>query len=418
MILTEADPPPYKDDPVEPGPSRPVSYQDHATGILVDIPEVHVPDGGELPPPEFTPYQAESFQTSDGCTVSHDGHLNTDGEALYRFLLSESTKHPVFQLHCSGSHSETRYRRVDHRESDGRIRTRTESFTETIQDFNFYIDASNLAGPIHWSVDDLEPAYRGAMVREVETSEGNCRTTKRSENKRFKAWVEDRTARGLPPWVGSGAAFAQGMSLDAPVLRSSKTLRQWADIYCASPKILKEFVYEKVVYGWNIRQLENAVRAVIVAAPYRGDITVEFITSANKVYVRPDNRLSRLLSNKWFKFLTIILLIFPFIWLFKRFHAQGGGTWSVCGGAYSLKSWAHEEPEPTDGSVSKTVASSSADPSPPSRRLVGTTEGAWFRRWQSTIGRAVVTRFQNSPSSAMYTTMEEDLPQAQLLDGY
>jgi hypothetical protein len=29
-------------------------------------------------------------------------------------------------------------------------------------------------------------------------------------------------------------------------LRSSKTLREWADDYCASPKYLKEFVYEKV----------------------------------------------------------------------------------------------------------------------------------------------------------------------------
>lgn len=30
------------------------------------------------------------------------------------------------------------------------------------------------------------------------------------------------------------------------VYKSSKTVREWADEYCASPKILKEFTYTKV----------------------------------------------------------------------------------------------------------------------------------------------------------------------------
>ena len=41
--------------------------------------DVFVPPGGEAPPPEFAPYEAEYFETSDGTVVSHDRHLNEDG---------------------------------------------------------------------------------------------------------------------------------------------------------------------------------------------------------------------------------------------------------------------------------------------------------------------------------------------------
>jgi hypothetical protein len=234
--------------------------------------------GGEEPPPEFAPYEAECFNTGSGNIVSHDPHLNTDGgacqtcprgqnihpfpEALYRFLLSQSTIHPEFRLHCRGTHTETRYRHVTHRHSDGRTRTRNESYTETVVDFDFYIDASHFSGPVHWSVDDSEPAYRGGMVREVDSPEGKRKAT-RAEIKLFKGWVDDRTARGLPPWVTNVDGYSESLTLNPTVLKSSRTLRQWADEYwqallyaltsfclmfypnSASPKHLKEFTYEK-----------------------------------------------------------------------------------------------------------------------------------------------------------------------------
>jgi hypothetical protein len=52
------------------------------------VPDDHVIDfanttyslpGGEEPPPEFTPYEAEYFQTGNGDVISHDDHLNEDG---------------------------------------------------------------------------------------------------------------------------------------------------------------------------------------------------------------------------------------------------------------------------------------------------------------------------------------------------
>jgi len=80
-------------------------------------------------------------------------------------------------------------------------------------------------------------------------------TTKadRSTVKHFKAWRLERQRRGLPPWVGPNddASFqvptsAVQRSYSTNVLKSSWTLRQWADDYCQSRNIFKEFVYKKV----------------------------------------------------------------------------------------------------------------------------------------------------------------------------
>ncbi|KAJ3553990.1 hypothetical protein NP233_g12520 [Leucocoprinus birnbaumii] len=387
------------------------------------------------PPPEFTPYEAEWFEVGQGDVVSHDEHLNTDGEALYRFLLTQATQRPPgYRIRCQGSHNETRYRFVTghdhgshnngHHHHHGRSNTRTESYTERVTDFDFYIDVTppipsqqtpppqplppvdsktrtgqppseehhtnpnDDYAPIHWSVADNEPVYRGKMVEEIEApvtsntrgpialpegdlpllapsahlhqSNSHTRKASRRERKDYAEWVKQRRRKGIPPW-----AFPQGVpdgqwaqaaivTAASPsnmvtsdrsqlaargVLKSSKTVREWADAYCSSPKLLKEFIYTKVLYGWDITQLETAIRSTISLAPYHGDIQVTFTPINSKIYVRPSNWLSRMLSNVWIKFVSILLLIYPFIWLFKRFNSKGGGKWEVCGGAYALKRW-------------------------------------------------------------------------------
>ena len=82
---------------------------------------------------------------------------------------------------------------------------------------------------------------------------------RRSATKEEKRAAEvKRTTRkdcGLPPWVRSpwvrsapDSWFRESNVTPAPavVLKSLKTLRQWADEYCASDKLLKEFTYKKV----------------------------------------------------------------------------------------------------------------------------------------------------------------------------
>ncbi|KAK0245724.1 hypothetical protein EDD85DRAFT_29238 [Armillaria nabsnona] len=392
-------------------PSPPPPPFDEHNHLLIDFDDEH-----DDPPPEFAPYHAEYFDTGNGNIVSHDPHLNTDGEALYRFLLSQASTPPSLSLHCRGTHTETR-QRTKAGPGGG-----TESYTETVVDFDFYIslDQLILPEPTHWSVADSDPAYRGRMFKEMDSS--GKRKARWKERRAFRSWIKDRDARGLPPWISSIQATDTYLTLeDSTVLRSSKTLRAWADEYCASPKYLKEFVYVKSVYGWNLCNLESAIRSIIKSSLYTGDLEVNFETSG-KVYIRPDNRLSRTLSNKWLKFLSIIFFIFPFIWLFKRFHSKGGGRWEVCGGAYALKRWQPldselEHPLDDKGSVARdAVIMRSRDGQ--AKKLVGSREGEWLKQWQGTIMRAVQMRYESTEPMLVTTEQILNHPLPIDLDGY
>ncbi|RDB28470.1 hypothetical protein Hypma_015550 [Hypsizygus marmoreus] len=417
-------------------PPPPFEDVEHASGShqLVDFSQNNqlVVASAEAPP-DFALYEADYFETGSGNLVSHDPHLNTDGEALYRFLLAQADKTPSYRLHCKGTHDEHRTRWVtEHHSSDGRHDTRLESYSETVTDFDFYIDIGPgfATKPIHWSVADDEPAYRGLMVREVE-SVGHKRVVKRAERKAYAKWSEEREAMGYPPWVvGLDGWTEETAEANVVALRSSKSLRQWADEYCASPKLLKEFVYHKVLYGWNIQQLKAAIRSCIKSTMYQGSVTVELKETGSKIYIRPDNKLSRMLSNKWLKFLSIILFIFPFIWLFKRFHSRGGGRWEVCGGAYALKQWvplAEQEEEilrasgSNSGDLPPGYTSTSFSSAPRVKqtrtgtfKLLGLREGEWFRKWEGTITRAVISKYQAS-APILDTRNNADLV---FLDGY
>ncbi|KAH9944339.1 uncharacterized protein BXZ73DRAFT_87259 [Epithele typhae] len=362
----------------------------------------YIPPGGEEPPPEFTPYEAEYF-ISGKEIVTHDPHLNEDGEALYRFLLSQSTTRPDYRVHLRGTHTEHRTRSVTRTDSNGHTRHETETYTETVTDFDFYIDLTPqiVHGPVHWSLPDAEPAYRGQMFMQVDAlydptnaepaggdPEGQpMHLGRRKATKQEKSAAKDRKAMrkecGLPPWVapapeswfeqtGSGAPPAA-----ARVLESSKTLRQWADEYCASDKVLKEFTYTKVVYGWNTANLTQALQAAIRSV-YRHNIHVSFDLALHKIRVRADNTLARTLSNRCLKFLLCVTLVYPFLWLWRRFSARGGGRWEPPGASppFAPGGGARWQQAPTGEAMA----------------LVGESEGEWFQRWEGAIRDAVWRR--------------------------
>ncbi|KAG2154818.1 hypothetical protein DEU56DRAFT_770605 [Suillus clintonianus] len=417
----------------QPPPTFEESVADHVLHFSEDdILNSTQQQGGE-DPPDFSPYNAQFFTSHSGDIISHDPHLNDDGEALYRFLLSQALARPTVMLRCKGSHNETHTRMV-HSRHNGQTSMKTEQYTEHIIDFDFCIDVGQyiFGEPTHWSYADSTPAYRGRMYQEMGISEER-RKAQKSERKAAKAWDAERARRGFPPWIGSDYAWREdqqySMQTNA-VLKSSWTLRQWADDYCASRKYLKEFNYHKIAYGWNFEAIRIAAISVVNSTHYRGDLTVQFETSQNIVSVRSHNRLSRALSNRWIKFLLFLTLIYPFIWLFKRFHSRGGGRWDVCGGAYALKrveqaakqsapDLVHAESPFRD--VFETVdttaqGSSIADSSGRRTKVVGTREGEWFRQWEGTIRRAVQNRLQDKQPF----TMPDDQLETQtlVLDGY
>ncbi|KAG8759245.1 hypothetical protein FRC11_002281 [Ceratobasidium sp. 423] len=129
-------------------------------------------------PPEFHPYHAEHVTTPSGDIYSHDHHLNEDGEALYRFLLSHAEDPPNFLLKCRGIHVETGVRQVYRVKSvNGQmvVVTGTETYTETVTDFDFTIDISRHLRQypsVMWTVPDDEPTYRGGTKQERQAGFG------------------------------------------------------------------------------------------------------------------------------------------------------------------------------------------------------------------------------------------------------
>ena len=189
-----------------------------------------------------------------------------------------------------------------------------------------------------------------------------------------------------------------------------------------------------MVHGWNIKNLKEAVHSTISASLYQGNVKIDFELSADKIYIRPDNTLSRMLSNKWIFVLSIVLLVYPFIWLFKRFHSRGGGRWEVCGGAYALKQYGPapstspppkpplQHPDTSNGqgsshsSAAATLAPRLIETPDGVHQLIGLREGEWFKQWEATIWRAVQNRYIST--TPIYNPHVVVSPAALRLDGY
>lgn len=140
--------------------------------------------------------------------------------------------------------------------SDGTTSYRTQHETVTITDFSFYIDclAYIVCGPIFWSYPDEVAAYRGLMVPQVDGKGRTRRKATKAEKDLFKSEKYLRKNEGFPPWH-----YNSSSGMNARPEASSKTPREWADEYAASPKLLKEFVFRKVRFFSLSSRVENFI---------------------------------------------------------------------------------------------------------------------------------------------------------------
>ena len=175
----------------------------------------------------------------------------------------------------------------------------------------------------------------------------------------------------------------------------------------------------QVVYGWDFGRMVAAIRSLIVTeAGYTEHLTIRFAPeqkASHLIIVRPTNHLSQALSNKWFKFLLVITLIYPFIWLYKRFHARGGGVWNVCGAGYPLKVVRHT---PRETLVDVGTSGSARTSTAYTAEVVGEQEGAWFRRWERTIHQCVLGKRKDSLPLVHPHDYHWVNSNATILDGY
>ncbi|KAG8988419.1 hypothetical protein FRB93_004107 [Tulasnella sp. JGI-2019a] len=395
--------------------------------------------------PSETPTNTSDVRIrSDMHLISHDAQLNKDGEALHRFLLEQAEHPPVFKVSCTGSHQEKRTRQVLRKRGNTEYWA-TETYQQTILDFDFVIDLTSniipepLGVPIY-VVGDRTATYRGKTVKEVDEGPhknangrdlemnqigvGKELRRKAEEDEVDAAHVRQERLKnvGLPPWVrlpdellGTpagidgeatrhrfqyGAHGADGTFDDSDMQPSSQSLRDWVDEYCSGKKLLKEFNVHKIVYGWNLSELEDRIARVCKTNwAYPGNTpTITFNISSDVISIRPHNWLSRILSHGFYKFLLCIFLIYPLIiWPFKRWGSGGGGEWRVAGAAYAMTKWVHLK----DSIAGETVEAYSARVPAPKyprtlratpkgiSRLLGTSEAEWMKEWEGTIASFV-----------------------------
>ncbi|KAG8898525.1 hypothetical protein FRB99_007384 [Tulasnella sp. 403] len=340
---------------------------------------------------------------TNGNIVSHEPHLNKDGEALCRFLLSHASTRPTFALRCHSSHEEYCRTRQVSRYENGRTVSSTKTYTEAVVNFDFTIDLSRYilpepnGAPI-WLVGDKDIAYRERRHREINSSLpvirnddpstrvdlevqpgalpcgskpfwrrlapnlGNTASESwRSRRKQYgfapsvlirgqipgmEASVETLEARNRLEYSTYTAPKYADRYTDSSISAPTLSLRAWADEYCASPRLLKEFTFDKAVYGWNLSALRQAINTTVHANYDLLDQrpSIEFTVEANTITVKPSNTLSWILPNEYISTLLWITLIYPlFIWPFEQFSPRGGRVWRVAGSAFALTRWQHLE---------------------------------------------------------------------------
>jgi hypothetical protein len=76
------------------------------------------------------------------------------------------------------------------------------------------------------------------------------------------------------------------------------TLRAWCEAYTSNPLLIKNFVFKKEVWGWDLGGLESAVKGAIASTGYTSpDVTVKFVLDDEILTIRPDNWISKALGS-------------------------------------------------------------------------------------------------------------------------
>ena len=182
--------------------------------------------------------------------------------------------------------------------------------------------------------------------------------------------------------------FADDAAVGARVLCEPKDgqgvhIHEGTVIRSVSPELIPDQRIQ-VPYGWDFSALKAAIKDAILATGYEGHPKITLVDRSSKIRICADNGLSWAVTNPWPKLIMWATLVYPLVWLFKRFNKEGGGKWEVCGGAYPLQI-RYDVPIPPPGQQSVAVA-----------QLMGSREGEWFAQWEGTIQRAVCSRLRTS----------------------
>ncbi|KAG8987870.1 hypothetical protein FRB90_003096 [Tulasnella sp. 427] len=365
---------------------------------------------------------------------SNDRRLNEDPKALQQFLLTHATNRPTVLVACRGTHEEWRP-------------TRDGGDTRVVTDFSFVVDISNALLPAEtygapvWVVGDEEPANRGRSWRQVESkpptpapleagsSSGRRRKATALERKQNLDDFQLRETGGAPPWASRSTpdANSKGFRLLLPEDRArfehatvyyvsnftdlnlqvpTITLADWTEEYCASRSPLKEFRFQRTVYGWDLNDMERRIKSTLrychTGAARKEEVKV-YIKGA-EVIVRPKTVLWTLLGSGYITALLSLVLIYPLIlWPIKQMTSR---CWKVAGSSFGFRRWQHLEDSRPGESPAQYVARAPqsgleakdlrVSPRGGLSRVVGQTFNQWYEANQLMFSTAASGRVINS----------------------
>lgn len=232
-----------------------------------------------------------------------------------------------------------------------------------VTDFDFTIDLSemfahseNNANVVLMATRAHVPTLRGTHTWTFGAGTRAGRDCTNDEIKRWTAWRKYRAERGLAPWADmagdnefwasysgnpdGGIALGSSRPDDEEALigdggfGGNASLKEWCQAYCADQGLLKSFVFNKGVWGWDMAKLKIAIERAIMSTGYRSSdgsqLTIDIQGSSDAVLVvRPNNLLVRMVHSPFWFGLLCITLIYPFIWVWQRVHHRGGAPYEV-----------------------------------------------------------------------------------------
>ncbi|KIM26486.1 hypothetical protein M408DRAFT_313576 [Serendipita vermifera MAFF 305830] len=352
------------------------------------------------------------------CEVKHDKIVSTDpilsrdAKALEGFLRLYGTTRPVFFAHIIGTHEERHTRSV----SDGRGGSRTETYYVTVIDFAFCIDLSDVfvndEGPVLYTLRDDVPAYRGGMAMATET--GGARPIEQRTPVEKDVQSAQKRARevgrqvGRPPWLAmaENQVYEDEALIGGTPLASSRSFQEWLEDYVHSRRVVKEFKFSKEVYAWDLEALKVSLEQLVRSTGYSATLRIGFKATPESVHIYSPNIVSKIFSSYFLIFITTVTLIFPFLWMWRRWWPEAGGKWQVCGAAFRLKRW-ELVPRTGPGETEQGAMERLGGPAGVGGHrlragregvyvLKGVHEADWFRSWEQTIRNAVFTRVKTN----------------------
>lgn len=249
---------------------------------------------------------------------------------------------------------------------------------------------------------------------------------------------------GRPPWstdkvLPSGdVALAEAyIGMESQPWASGRSFEEWCQDYCSSRRAVKDLKFKKVIYGWNTQALENSLESLIRTTGFHNSITIKFEQSSTTIHVRSPSIISRIFSSLLAKILLSLILVFPFLWLWRRYWPGAGGKWEVMGSAFALDKWervygtsAEETVEEARNRLSVDDFSWIADDVIAAKKLrrgpggvwiaKGVQEGEFYREWEQAIRMGVVNREKIAWLPKVSTNKAETLVAlaGQALEGY